>query len=609
MIVGAGLASLLPYSQLWWGLIAPALILLPLRDFLHGPEREAKRWGMQPAGEDEAPVQEQIDEISQQAGLHPPQLLVGQMATPIYTFGTFRRTFIALGAASANWVAGRAASADASKQRTARALLAHELAHFANRDLQLAGLARSLLKMTALYALYSLWVSITLVSLLIAIGPEITQEGFWLGLARTVPIPGLDLRWIPDMLQAQKPDIWKLIADPANSGVWSYSLFYLANVFIPFILAVPVLYLFFWRKLMRVREFYADAYAASMTGDTADVRDAVALTRALTALAPPPAGRLARLRQLLGRPFVWLAGRKLFRTWPEPEERDTALAQPLSIFGRPWQIALWTGVAILLLELILRGSLTLIYITQPGPHLPLLTASIIFSLWLLPRICTGGSLPSLLRPIIALTLIFILVKLSLNFLDALLVLLAVLFGRLGALGDITDLYLRSNLGLSGFAAGRIFGADLDWTQMIEWHIVRPIAYFSIFGVALLVLFLVADAWLRQRALTWYSLGARVKRVFWLQMAALLMIEVLVLIPIANHLFFPMFYSEISPWFYAGLFAGVVLTAIAAVLFAYNHRRLAGRCPHCQEQVKGAFVLGKRCPHCDAVLHPWLLASY
>lgn len=609
VIVGAGLASLLPFSQLWWGLIAPALILLPLRDFLHGPEREAKRWGMQPAGQSEAPVQEQIDSISRQAGLHPPQLLVGQAPTPIYSFGAFRRAFIALNAVSARWLTEQIGSEKPTSQDIARVLLAHELAHFANRDLQLAGLARSLLKMTALYTIFSLWVSITLLSVLVAMGPEITQDAFWLGLARTVPIPGFDLSWAPAMLQAQRPEAWKLLADPANNAVWSYALLYLGNVFLPFALAVPVLYLFFWRKLMRVREFYADAYAAAMTGNPDRIEDAVALTRALTALADPPAARLAQLRRLISRPFLWLGKLKPFRTWPETTERAEALANPLSIFGPPWQIALWTGAAVLLLEIILRSSLTLIYISQPGPHLPLLTASIIFSLWLLPRLCAGASLRSLLRPIASLSLIFVLVKLAMTFLDAIFVLTAMIFGRLGAVGAITDLYLRSQLGFGGLASGPIFGGDFGWPQMIDWHIVRPIAYFCAFGLALLIFFLLTDAWLRQRALTWYRLGERVKRVFWLQMAALALIEVLVLIPLANRLFFPMIYTWDSPWFYAALLIGLLLAIVAAALFFAYHRRLAGRCPRCQGQGDGPFLLGKTCPHCGAILHPWLLASY
>ena len=45
-----------------------------------------------------------------------------------------------------------------------------------------------------------------------------------------------------------------------------------------------------------------------------------------------------------------------------------ALDDPILAFGRPWQIALWTGLAVLLLELMLRGSLTILYISQPGPH-------------------------------------------------------------------------------------------------------------------------------------------------------------------------------------------------------------------------------------------------
>jgi len=606
VILGAAFASLLPYSQIWWPLIVLPLTLLPLRDFLHWPDREKAAHSFRPLSEKEMSIQQAVDDLCQHAGIHPPLVLINKDVPSLYAFGTFRRHFISVGENMAGALADELQDADPKVRDAARALLAHEVAHFANGDMWRAALSRSMLKITLWTALISMWVAATFVSLLVQVGPEITSPHFWETLAAHAGIPGLSLRWVPEMMRAENPRVFAMLADPTqNNSFWSYAISYLLNIFIPFLMAVPVLYYLFWRKLMRVREFYADMRAASWIGHRQSIIDAMLVHTMLSAFRPDAVTRHPRLTQ---RVFAFLPKTRLFSYHPSNEERKAALQQPLLLFGKSWQIALWTGIAVLLLEIILRSSLTLIYISQPGPYLPLLTATAIFSVWLLPRIYVGQSYRRLAHTILKMTLVFILVKLSLNFLDALFLGLAAIFGHLDVVGAMLDAYLRSMLGGAGADAGPIFGGEFGWSQAIEWHIIRPIAYYLLFGMPLLILTLLAFVWLIRKTVTWYQAGQKIITAFWGVLLVLMVMQTLWAFPLANILFFPMIYD--FTWKTAALLGGgLLIFIVAGIIFYILHHRYTRICPQCQKTIVDDFSLGHSCPHCNHPLHPWLEAPY
>lgn len=609
VIWGTGLAGLLPGALLWWPLILLPLLLLPLRDFLHWPEREKQQGDLRPPQPHEAPLQTAVDTLSRRLGLLPPQVLIGDEQETLRTFGSFRRAFILVPSSSASILAADLISEEPDAAQPAMALLAHELAHFANRDMQRAAFAHSLLKMTGLFALASLWISIALVAVLVDIGPEIVQREFWRALSGLVPLPGFDLTWMWEWMHARDPAAMQRLGDPTAAESWAFHIFYLANIFLPLLLAVPFLSLFLWRKLLRVREFYADARAAELMDSAEAVHQAMVLHQVLSGVQAPSAGACA----ILTRPRALLrhvvAKFPPLSYHPSRAERKQALRQPATIYGRSWHIALWTGLTLLLLELILRSSLTLPYLSQPGAHLPLLTASLVFSVWLLPRVCSGWPLPRLLRTILALSLVFILVKLSLNILDGLFVLAAMSLGHLDTVGAILDAYLRSMLGPYGAGIEPIVGPGFDWPQIIDWHILRPILYYLLFALPALIATLLIDAWLKQRVLLWYAWGERIRRVFGAITLALVSVQWLAWVPLGNRLFFPFFYEGMG-WptlLGMGLGGGLLL---ATGLFLYRqHSRHARRCPACHEIAPGPFQLGACCPQCQAPFHPWLLARY
>ena len=123
--------------------------------------------------------------------------MVGDDQTLVHSFGTFRRSFVGIGGYLVKALVKRVKSSQPEQRESVRVILAHELAHFINHDIQLAGLSHSLLKMTILVAIVNLWISLVLVALMIDIGPEVSQPQFGVELGQLFPMPGLDWQLLP----------------------------------------------------------------------------------------------------------------------------------------------------------------------------------------------------------------------------------------------------------------------------------------------------------------------------------------------------------------------------------------------------------------------------
>ncbi len=604
VVLGAILTSILPASQLWWPPLVLGATILTLRDFLRWPAREEKKHHLQPLDNHEtAPLQEALANLSQQANTPMPQLLISTNPTLTYAFGTFRRRFIGMGQHVVNGLNKFIGNTNPKFNKGVRAILAHELAHFINWDIQLAGLSRSLLKVTALVTVINLWASLSLLLLAIDMVPEFTQPQFWTELGQLL-LPGLDLSPIREFLRNENPELFDRLANgEVNLANMRISLgLYLTMAHLPFILSTSILYVFFWPKLMRVREFYADARAAAFTGTVEAVLQAQDLYNSLIALAPLPPHLLARFKRK-----ITAFTPSLLTTHPKPETRKQVLSEPIVAFGQPWQIAVWTGVAVFLFELILQSSLTLLYIQYPGPHLPLLTASLVFAIWLLPYVCQGYSLQALTKFIMTITPIFMIIKLTISFANGLFLGLVTLLGNLGAVGRIMDIALSVFVG--GDTPLQIVGQAVSWEHVIWMASLGPIIYFIFFGLPVLIVTLLIDSWLKQQVLTWYALGKHIRWIFWLITIVMLSLLTLIVIPLGNGLFFLSIYSN---WFlYAAISIplGILIAISSSLAFFFFHKRLAKRCPQCEAHIPGSFKLGHKCSQCDMELHSWLIAPY
>lgn len=632
VILGIAFTALLPGSQLWWPPVIFGLTLLPLRDFLQWPDRLLREYRIRGSPADRVsnddPARREIEAaLAALAPDRPPELCITDVPVDIESFGTFRRRYVAVGRSAATILAKKLGSD--KRRQPCLAMLCHELAHFANHDMSLAQLSRSLLKMTVLVMAANIWIGLLLVAFVIIVSPEILRPEFWIGLSERLSalapgFPRLDLTWMLDSLQQQNPYAFERLQDPAGrSALWFSSSLYLVGAQLPFVLTGVVLWLFYWPRLMRIRELYADARSAQMLHDSDAPLEALRQHGKLQ-LVPDSArpGGWQRLRegwasalgQARGLPLKLPVVGRFFKLHPEPETRELCLADPVQVFGKPHEIAITVGLAAILLDLGTRGILTAGYIYEPGPFLPVLIAFVITAIWLLPQISvagTGSRRGSLLLKIALIVGIVTAMKLFMLVID----LGLVTFMRLAdatSWGQALDLwvYVMLGVGAEGPLPG-LMGVEVSWATFTEMHVLRPMAYFGLALPPLLGGILWADATLKRHALTWYGLEARVRRVFWISTIVFALLLALLVIPVLDHLLFPMIYSSWSLATVTGI-AGVLLVAIAGGFWFWREdRRWAGRCPSCGQQMTGYYYPGRVCQdeQCHQALHPWLVASY
>jgi hypothetical protein len=627
VVLGAGFSSLLPGSRLWPLPIIAGLTLLPLRDFLHRPDRhmvdnELALTDNAAAAEIQCALAELAPTLSP-----PARVAVSVRQSEAHAFGTFRRRYLGLGRSLAGRLANALRDVNPDRRQHARAILAHELAHFLNRDVQLVWLAYGLLKMMVLVMAVNLLIGILLATFIIEVGPEVLRPEFWTALAHYLggALPGLpmpDLVPIFEGLRAQNPALIERLADPSRRiENWQPFFLYLSSSHTPFFVSGALLWGYYWRRLLRVREFYADARAAAILGDAEVIPRAMLMHKLATSLAQAnpsvhPGSRTGAwgsglLRAVKSKLPEWPALQRQLSWAPGDDERKACLADPLVAFGSERTIAVSAGLAVILLDLVQRGALTAAFITEPGAYVPMLAGFLVFGLWALPRVCTGKTLRrGLLRSLIRVVAWFTALRLLMYTVDLLLGLLMMVSNPAGW-GRVLDLWVYSMVGGMGSDLPAIVGAQVSWPQILEWHTLRPMAYFGLLMPPVLVLWLVMDAALKGRALTWYVLDGQVRRVFWAISGGLALLLGLLVIPLLNRLLFGYVYVSWSLGDLLGLALALLVGAVGATGFWLADRKLGKRCPGCGQRVEADFQPGMHCQAtgCDQPLHAWLVAGY
>jgi Zn-dependent protease with chaperone function len=625
VVLGAVFTSMLPGSQMWWPPIVLGFTLLSLRDYLRRPRTWLRRYRLAPAdvalaaeGQENAQLRQAAESIQRElidlAGDSPPPLVaLRSPSLGIHAFGTGRQRYVGMGQKNAKALGSRLRSANEKKRLPVRAILAHELAHFLNRDLSMMWLSYSLLKMMILVMLALLWISFGLSLFIIDVSPEVLQPAFWdqleqflAGLLAGLPTPDLD--WVLPWLEQQNPAVFALLADPEQSpSIWTTFFFFQVSAYLPFIVSGIVLFGLFWRRLLRVRELYADARAAALMGSENAVRNGLALHTTWTLTTVPNSRRftinwprLKSIHQALVAPQ--------FANHPDYVVRKDCLAVPQKVFGSWQSMAVSAGLAVVMLELVLRGALTAGLIYQPGAHLAFAAGFVVFSLWLLPQWCLGSHRDARLkRAVLGLVLLYTAIKLAPYLLDLAAVLLVQAINAEGW-GAAIDLWVYALAGVTGDDLPRLMGVEITWSQFILWHILTPLAYFALVMPAALLGFLWLDGALKQRTLTWYGLESRVRRVWLVETLVLLMGLLLLIVPLTSRIFFPWVYNAFTPSALAGIGAGLAVLMVGAAAYLWAGRRWDRRCS-CGAPVAGNFDLGSTCPSCGARLNDWLIASY
>ncbi len=630
VVLGAAFSSLLPGSQLWPLPIVIGFTLLPLRDFLHRPDRHMAARGLTITGNPAAAeLQQTLAELA--PGLSPPvQVAVSAQPLEAHAFGAFRRRYVGLGRGLAGRLANALRDADPNRRQQARAVLAHELAHFLNRDVQLVWLAYGLLKMMVLVMAVNLLISLLLASFVIEVGPEVFRPEFWMTLSDHLAdlLPGLprpDLAPVFERMRAGNPALVERLADPTRRiENWQPFFLYLVSSHAPFFLSGALLWGYYWRRLLRTREFYADARAAALVGDAGVIPRAILMHKLAVSMArAAPAGQEGgfgwRLRawgnRLRSGLVLRLPEARLLRqqlAWSPPDdERRACLADPLVALGSERTIAVSAGVAVVLLDLVQRGALTAQHIAEPAAYVPMLAGFAVFAMWTLPRVCAGQTLRGgLWRSLLLILAWFTAIKL-LPYVGDLFAGTLMMITDPAGWGRAIDLWVYSMTGSLGPDLPAMVGAAVSWAQILEWHVLRPMAFFALLMPPALFLCLAADLALKERVLSWYALGGRVREVFWMISGGVALILALLVIPLLDRVLFSYVYQTWSFWEVVGMIFVIVLGLAGAVAFGLADRRWGKRCSHCGRQVDAEFRPGLHCPApgCHQPLHGWLAASY
>ena len=366
IMAGAFLSAAFPLSPASVGgvFLTSLWLALTIRSFLCSPEQEVflrTRQELDPAKY--TALYAEINQLAVEADLRCPKLWLALDPGTLHAFGTFTRHGIAIGQTQADWLeralqspngARRAPTAD---REPARAALLHELQHIKLGDVVLVGLARSLLQSAALVMGWATLFLIGWAALFAYPLAEIASPEFVEQLSQFYPVLGDFVRgMIAPEMQAQ-------IAQPLP---WLNVASYFMTAHLPVLVGAGLLYLTVWRRLLQVREFYADAGVARALGNGKPMRRALWLCGTVASLheVKSIAGnrRLALFLFGLARATFFRRGsmldhlRRAFDFHPPLEARLKVLENPEESFGSPTQIGLTAALLVTFVDLALTGS-------------------------------------------------------------------------------------------------------------------------------------------------------------------------------------------------------------------------------------------------------------
>lgn len=586
VILGAVLAGSITIAPVSIRPLAILLLILPLRAFLARPEREFARYHEVSKRSLFETLQDEIDSLANDLELpRTPKLRVFEENIGLHASGTFRHWYLVVSLEEAMEL--QAALQQPGTEQQIRAKLLHELYHFKTGDYWQMGYARELLRLTFLVMLWAFAFSLGYGILLLMAKPEIMrlqpvallEQGI-----SSAPPP------IHDLLASLKPVLAAKITplmEQARQKAATISIPLVVNFAIgatyPFVFMGLVLWGVYWRKLWRVREFYADAGSAQRQQSMAH----------LAALFPPFEAKQEKRGRL----------RRFLAFHPDPSERIAALRQPQRVFGAWTSTALLAGSLAFILEVLMVTPLTLLYVGMLPMHFPTLAVMLIIALnYLIPTLAQGKAFAMDLLKIIG---VVTLVRL-LFFLGAIALLQFFL--------STSPLTLAKMLTVASSVAARYAGTEaleiIDPYTFVPETAAKNLAQILVV-FCLLVVMLTLAALLLRRMFTWYAFPQVKRR---LMPAAYSVIALfcaclgLMILPFVSAvLLHP---ENLHNPVYLGVESlGVILTLIGLGLFLYADRQYAKRCPECNAPVPGAYWPGKRCGACGTLLHSWLIAEY
>lgn len=585
VILGAMLGGSITMAPVSIRPLAIMLLVLPLRAFLARPEREFARYHEVSDRSLFQVLQREIEGLVHTLKLpRCPVLRVFEEDIGLHVSGTFRHWYFAVNLEEA--IELQTILQQPERKPQVQAKLIHELYHFKTGDYWQMGYARELLRLTFLVMLWAFAFSLGYGVLLLAAEPELMRLNPAALIAQAVssaPPPVHDLLVpLAPILEAQIAPFMEQARQKAAMISIPLAVNFAIGATYPFALMGLVLWGVYWRKLWRVREFYADAGSVQHQQNMAHIASLFTARRTK--------------RQSKGR-------LRFFSFHPETSERIAALREPQRVFGS------WTGTALLagslafILEILMVTPLTLLYVGMLPMHFPTLAAVMIIALnYLIPTLAQGKAFAMDLLKIIG---VVTFVRL-LFFLGAIALLQFFL--------STSPLTLAKMLTVASSVAARYAGTDalkiVDPYAFVPETAAKNLAQIAAVFF-LLVVMLTLAALLLRRMFTWYAFAQAKRRLMRAAYSVVILLCACLGLTILPFLSAALLHPEnlINPVYLGFESLGAILTLIGLGLFLYADRQYARRCPECNAHVPGAYWPGKRCDACGTLLHPWLIAEY
>ncbi len=589
-------ASSLPNSPLRAApSLAVILIVLTLRDFLTQPEREMQAHGMAPLPAERFPsLVAAVESVAKSIEYAPAPRLMAASNTPgaLFAFGSFRRSYITVGETLARQIERDIASPLPAARIAAESAILHELQHLKQGDVILVGLARSLLKVSTLFMLWSAAFFLGMATVAFAFpASEMLQPSFL-----------IQLEGISPQLAAIVRDLFtpELAEKMRRAPDWGLAALYVLNAHLPILVSAFALFVTIWRRLLRVREIYADTATATAQNRSSGVESAILRYGVVASLASVSDS----VKKTNATPASNLLG-----FHPSGDVRRQAIRNPVAVLADPVSIGITAGVLVLLLDMLLVGSFTLGIVSEAPGAVAILTGFAVISLGLLPLVAADSGDTKRWGKAMGVGVGWVLlIRMGFHFLN-----LALLWiGAFVAPGDVAA-------ALNGLALGSV-GVLQRGAQAIGPADLLALAvegtafgfYLTILIAVTLPTVLLLDWQLKRLTLTWYALpNARrgIIRIWWLITSGIILGAAGIWLPIVN---------SIVPLSAGHGFSSADIILIAASLIALGagggwlrrlHKRYARRCRNCGGTIPGWFYIGRQCAACGEVLHEWLQTRY
>lgn len=593
IILGAVIAGSMNVAPVSMRPIAVLLVLLPLRAFLARPEREFAHYReLVESKEGFEKLQAELTFLAQIELQLPrkPILKIVERGPFIQTIGTFRHWYILINLDKATDLQEKLTEEESREKIRAR--LIHELYHFKTGDYWQLGYARELLRLTFLIMLWALAFSLGYGILLLLAKPDVLQfdmAAAFEQIRASAPPPIHDI--VEELLPALQTQLLPLVEEARRKAATLSIPLVISFAFgstYPFVLMGLLLWGVYWRKLWRIREFYADAGSAHTQGHSKPIIDT------LRASAEKDDG-----------PKGWQRFFLRFQKFHAfADERLAALTNPNRVYENWIGTAILSGSLAFILEILLVTPLTLMYVGRFPMHLPTLAVFVIVCfIFLIPTIARGQAVMNDLFKIIGAITAFrlILVGGALIFLAGMLVLAP------NALAESMTVAVYVIIRFAGIPQKPV--SD-NWTNFVATAAVRNLLQVVVIG-AIWFGALTLTTLLLRRVLTWYNAPLAEKyimkasrRLIW-GMCAFLGLTV---IPLATAVSLTP-ENMLHPLNLLIMASGILVAVIGLGWFWQADQKYNRYCPNCNHQVIGHHVPGKQCQQCGTLLYPWLLATY